>query len=57
MVSPGKDKFELYKLDVDTEEKNNVIDQYSEKADHLKAKYQAWRNDMEIPMGDIKNKK
>lgn len=47
LVYPKPNKPELYDLQADLSEKKNVIDQYPEVAEHLKAQFDAWWNDAE----------
>lgn len=51
-----KEKLELYNLDDDLREQNNLALQYPDKVADLKAKYTTWRNEMGTPMSKKKKK-
>lgn len=46
-----KGKLELYDLDDDLREQNNLASQSQDKVDKLKKKYEIWRSEMGTPMG------
>jgi arylsulfatase A-like enzyme len=48
---------ELYNLESDPYEKNNLVEENPEVTSDLKDKYTAWKNEMAPPMGDQKKKK
>ncbi len=54
LVSPRPASFELYNLEDDQGEKNDLAKQYPEKVDIMKEKYTKWRNEMATPMGERK---
>lgn len=49
-------KLELYDLQNDLSESQNLATQNPEKTNELKLKYEKWRAEMKTPMGDFKNK-
>jgi arylsulfatase A-like enzyme len=55
LVYSKKDKLELYNLEDDAVEQNNLVEEYPEIAADLKEKYTSWRNEMGTPMGKKKN--
>lgn len=46
---------ELYDLEEDAEEQNNLVEEYPEIAADLKEKYRGWREEMGAPMGKKKS--
>lgn len=51
-----KGSYELYDLEADIGETNDMASKYPEKVTSLKKKYQNWRSEMGTPMGDSKKK-
>jgi len=49
-------KLELYDLEKDISESNDLSAQNPEKTNELKLKYEKWRAEMKTPMGDLKSK-
>ncbi len=56
LVFDKKAKLELYDLEKDISESNDLAMAYPEKVSELEGKYKTWRGDMKSPMGDLKNK-
>jgi arylsulfatase A-like enzyme len=56
LVFDKKAKLELYDLEKDISESNDLSAQNPEKTNELKLKYENWRAEMKTPMGDSKNK-
>jgi len=56
LVFDKKAKLELYDLDKDISESNDLAAQNPDKVNELKLKYEKWRAEMKTPMGDLKNK-
>lgn len=52
-----KGELELYDMENDWVEKNNVAEQYPKKVEALKTKYEKWRAEMGKPMGKAKKNK
>lgn len=56
LVFDKKAKLELYDLEKDTSETNDLASAYPEKVNELDAKYKIWKAEMKTPMGELKNK-
>lgn len=56
LVFDKKAKLELYDLEKDISESNDLSAQNPEKTNELKLKYETWRAEMKTPMSDLKNK-
>jgi len=52
LVSPKAEVFELYDLENDPGEKDDLAQQFPEKTTAIKNRYKKWRNEMATPMGD-----
>ena len=57
LVFDKKAKLELYDLEKDLSESNDLSVQNPEKTSELKLKYEKWRAEMKTPMGDLKKNK
>ena len=55
LVFDKKAKLELYDLEKDISENNDLSAHNPEKTNELKLKYEKWRAEMKPPMGDSKN--
>ncbi len=56
LVFDKKAKLELYDLEKDISENNDLVSVYPEKVSELEGKYKTWRAEMKSPMGELKNK-
>lgn len=55
LVSSKQGSLELFNMEEDWVEQNNIALQYPDKVNALKKKYETWRSEMGTPMGDSKN--
>jgi len=56
LVFDKKAELELYDLEKDISETNDLASAYPEKVSELQGKYKTWRAEMKSPMGELKNK-
>ena len=57
MVYSKTGNLELYNLELDIAEQNNLVTEHPEKVNELKMKYERWRSEMGEPIRPNNNKK